>query len=471
MTHGLRFVFGSAIDGDSREDAVKQCKWSFVRSRSQLALIHPGDNPTGHKMTAWEAWSAYGSVVVDEAIENSGAVLRKTKETPESGLRNRCSNLGISWSTAAEVAGLSGEEATCSEDSSSRVPIKTLGAVAFALGLDERFLSYREDCGDDSGLANRLSTLRQLPDGDPDRVSGRATAAIAECVSVMRVQNRLQHWLGKSCEATSFRTSDDYGGNSAAARRTGYRLAEHVRNKLGLGVGRIDSMKDLVEGRLGIPIVSTELPDAVAGATLSCVDHTGKEFRGVLVNSIGLNQDVWVSRVTLARELGHALFDSAERIEHVKVAHHLGGSEDETTGQDVVKQRADAFALAFLAPMEEVKRMAPLPLNRHRVSRIMQHFGMCETAARHRIASCYSWDVPNVPTALSSAVPTSQDVQAENLVWDGSLPCTVKESRRGQFAEVVFDSYKGSLISEDTAALYLGCSAEDFAGSAAEDGV
>ena len=470
MTPGLRFIFGEAIDGDTREDAVKQCDWSFVRSRSQLSLVRTGESPTGHKMTAWEAWSAYGWEVIDEVVENGGAVLRKTEDTPEASLRNRCDELGVAWSTVVEMAGLSWEEQTLGEGTSHHVPIRALGSVAFALGLDERFLSYRDDCGDDSGLAGKLSALRHVPGRDRFRISGRDAVALAECVSVMRVQHRLESWLGKTCEATSFRTSDDYGADAAAARQFGYVLAKDVRERLGLGVDRIDSMKDLVQGRLGLPIVSTELSDVVAGVTVSSVDHAGKEFRGVLVNSVGLNEDVWVSRVTLARELGHALFDPDARIEEVQVDRHMGGAEEEATYPDLAKQRADAFALAFLAPKEEVERVAPLPLDAECVSRVMRDFGMCESAARRRIASCYSWDVPVDQNVHLWAQPSEEDVQAETLVWSSSLPCPVKQSRGGQFREVVVDCFKGRLISGDTAALYLGCSAEEVAASAAEFG-
>ena len=462
MTAGLRFIFGPEIDGASCEEVVKQCEWGFVRSRSQLALNHPDGNPTGHKMTAWEAWCAYGRDVVDEAIEHGGAVLRRTEESPELSLLNRCDRLGISWSTVAEMAGLS-EEADLNQDSPHRIHIKRLGTVAFKLGLDERMLTYVADCGADSGLADTLSSLQQLQ--DPNQISESATASLAEGVSVIRVQNMLQGWLGKDLGATKFRTSDDFRTDAAGARQVGYLLAKDVRETLGLGIAPIASMKDLVEDQLGIPIVSAELPDGVAGATVSSVDHEGKEFRGVFVNNTGLNEDVWVSRVTLARELGHALFDSPDRIGNIRVSHHLGDGSEETAAGDVVRQRADAFALAFLAPMEEVKRLAPLPVNHVRVSRVMKHFGMCEVAARRRIESCYAGEAQGVPTAPAWAKPTKQDVDAELTVRVGGAPCPVTEPRGEMFAEMVMDCHRNRLISDDTAALYLGCSAEEVAGN------
>ena len=464
MTSGLRFVFGSAIDGDAWDEAVRQCPWSFVRSRDQLALDYPKGRATGHKMTAWEAWAAYGRDVIDEAIENGGAVLRKAQATPETYLLNRCERLGIPWPTVAGMSGLSHEEAALGADSTLRIHIKSLGAAAFGLGLDERMLSYREDCGADSELTDRLSALQPQLGGNTSPSAELTTAALAEGVSVMRVQGMLEAWLGKVSGATMFRTSGVYGVNAAAARQSGYRLAKDVRETLGLGVEPIASMKDLVEEQLGIPIVPAELPDEVAGATVSSVDHTGKEFRGVFVNSVGLNEDVWVSRVTLARELGHALFDSRDRIGHIQVDHHLVGDGEDTVGRDVIKQRADAFALAFLAPMEEVKRIAPLPVDSNRVGLVMRKFGMCEAAARRRIESCYSGEVQNVPMAPDGAKPEAQDIEAELTVRGGNVLFPIKESRRGKFAETVMDCFRGNLISDDTAGLYLGCSPEEVAG-------
>ena len=471
MTSGLHFVFGSGIDGCSWKDAVQQCVWGFVRSRSQLALNRPEQNPAGHKLTAWEAWDAYGREVISEAIEHSGAVLKRTEQTVEGSLLECCKHLGIPWSTVAAGAGLSSEEVAMDEVRPRPLPIRALGAVAFALGLDERFLSFNFGCIGDSGFADRLSELRQLPDEDPNRISGATVAAVAEAVSVMRVQNRLQTWLGKGSWATGFAECDEYGSDGAGARQVGYRLADDLRMSLGLGVEPVSSMRDLVEDRLGIPIVSTELPAGVAGGTVSCKDNDGNEFRGVLVNSVGKNEDVWTRRVNLARELGHALLDPPDRVQFVQIDRSLDEDSVEGLSQDKVKQRADAFALAFLAPMDEVRRRVPeFPVHSDQVGQVMRHFGMSESAARRRIASCYSWEAPEVPAAPLWVRPTQRELQAENLVWAGSLPCAVRESRRGRFAEVVLDCYKSPLISGDTAALYLGCSAEEIAGSATASG-
>ena len=73
---------------------------------------------------------------------------------------------------------------------------------------------------------------------------------------------------------------------------------------------------------------------------------------------------------------------------------HLPEEPPSAVPVDPVDQRADAFALAFLAPKDEVDRLAPLPVDELKVGRVMQHFGMCEAAARRRIVSC-TMETPN----------------------------------------------------------------------------
>ena len=261
-----------------------------------------------------------------------------------------------------------------------------------------------------------------------------------------------------SCEI-----SHNYGDEPGDARMEGYQLAEILREALGLGNERITSMRDLVQDQLGIPVVWTELPNGVSGATFSCQEHDDSEFRGIVINSVGENEDAWVRRVSLARKLGHALFDPADKINHVWIDHHLNYIPGEYETEDLVQQRADAFALAFLAPFDEVRRITSPPVRTYNVSRVMDHFGMCESAARRRIESCWAGEIEDVPKGLSWIVPKDEDVAAENLLWGNAAPCIVNQSRQGKFAKVVLDCYEESLISQDTAALYMGCTMGELA--------
>ena len=457
MTSGLQFIFGPDVAGPNWADAVKGCEWRFVRSGSQLALYEESRKSTGHVMTAWEAWTAYGQEVIDEAIEYGSAVLIEAKDATESCLFHRREELGISRQVLARSVGVREHDVLDAETVSSRVPIRTLQRLAFGLGLDERLLSFRSDCGADSGLPAKLKILQNYGSAFSFQISQADAAGLAEATSVSRVHSRLKSWLGSSDPSDEIAPSENFGNEfGPEARQVGYTLAEGLRERLELGDLPIRSMRDLLKERLGVTVVWTELSSAISGATFSSADHEGNQFRGVVLNSGGKNEDAWTRRVTLARELGHALFDPDSRIRNMLVHGHLpeGSSED---GQDnPVDQRADAFALAFLAPQEEVKRIAPLPLNQYHVGRVMQHFGMCESAARKRILSCYSGDV-DVPFASSYIAPTGELQQLESLSTGSSAPCSDRISRQGWFADTIRECHGQGLISEDSAALYLDC--------------
>ena len=73
-------------------------------------------------------------------------------------------------------------------------------------------------------------------------------------------------------------------------------------------------MRELVEHRLGIPIIQVKLPPAIAGATISSHGQ-----RGIVLNVRGANTNVWIRRTTLAHELAHILFDPEAKLESVRV--------------------------------------------------------------------------------------------------------------------------------------------------------
>ena len=459
MTSGLRHVFGNASIGSAWEDVAKESAWRFVRSGAQLALWEGNRNPPGHVLTAWEAWNAYGFGVLEEAIEYGSAILMESKNATETALLRCREGLGVDAATVADVAGVTEQEVLTAETNSGKLPIQTLEKIAFGLGLDERFLSFKEDCGGDSGLVSQLSAMQKLPSDDPTWISSGMAAVFAEAASVIRVQNRLQGWLG--LETGRFRVSDYSVRMPDQHRPAGYYIAETARKFLGLDDSPIQSMRDLVGQQLGIPIVQAELAAGVAGATMSHTDGSGTEVRGVVMNSVGQNEDPWVCRVNLARGLGYLLFDPAGQTSKVHMVGHLLESGGTGTG-NVVEEKADAFALAFLAPMEAVRFYAPLPLESRHVNDVMRRFGMSELAARRRIISCYSGEVESVPQARPGVMASKGQAESERLTLNVGIPCVTKESRGGQFSNIVMGSYSKALISEHTAALYLGCSVAEL---------
>ena len=71
-------------------------------------------------------------------------------------------------------------------------------------------------------------------------------------------------------------------------------MISRTRDTLHLGHSPIRSMRELVEQRLGIPVVQARLPERIAGATVMTTNDDGDEVRGVVLNTLGGNSNVWI---------------------------------------------------------------------------------------------------------------------------------------------------------------------------------
>ena len=367
-------VFGSELTYLSEEEAARRSRLRFVRSKIQLGVFDASRNPTGHVLTAWEAYQAYGLKILEEAVEYGSAILNHP-DGLEPVLRHRLEELGLQPSAVARETGLEARIVERAERQRDDNRIGDLERIGFILGLDELQLGYR-------------------PTGPVD----------AE-------------------------------------------LAEPV-----------DSMRHLVETKLGIPVIQTELPDDIAGATIAVDDPERDDVRGIVLNTKGANENVWVRRATLAHELGHLLFDPIQRLERVRVDTYQSNEVDpQVAATDYVEQRANAFAISFLAPMEAVRDMAPAPLEADSVRNVMSTFGISHTAARYHIRNSH-YGQYEVPEVMYPAAPSDEQKAAENFALDYFPIQSTPPLRRGKFVEAVTSCLVKGYISEDTAAKYMNCS-------------
>ena len=429
----------------------------FVRGEGQLAVYRENWRQTGHVLTMWEATQAYGETAINEALEYGSAILRETRTSTKDALSKRRRDLGLDQSTVARAAKVSQNDVAKAESSSSEVDIDKLERIAFVLGLDERFVAFKADCGGDSELGMRLKTMQQEPYSSATRITPSAATLLAESASVIRVQHRLQKWLNLQSELDGFQKSGDYGTYQSPAWRVGYRLAREARAKLGLGDQPILSMRVLVEKRLGIPVIQTSMSQHIAGATVTNTDEDGNEVRGVLLNINGDNSNVWVRRATLAHELGHLLYDPEHDLKKVRVDSYSAHQADPQSFQsDFVEQRANAFAIAFLAPNDAVAQMTIPPVTEEHVDEVMSTFGISHTAARFHIGNCH-YRQYDVPEGSSVATPSDEQIAAENFSVDFFPLGETAYHRRGKFSGLVSAAYEAGLVSKDTAAKYLQC--------------
>lgn len=455
-------VFGPEADGHSEVEAARRSGRQFVRSEGQLSVYERARRPTGHVYTAWEAYSAYGIDALEEAVDFGSAILKCKTDAAADALKTRRERLNLSHRDIARATSLPEPLLASAEESPSNVSMVQLQSAAFVLGLDERLLSYDPDSGADSRLAYRLRDLSRKHAHLTWQMTPRTALRFAEAASIIRVQIRLQEWLGIETERHLFATSGFYGSYQRQTWKVGYDLADEARTKLDLGKAPVSSMRELVEHRLGIPVVQVDLGQKIAGATIVTHNDRNEEVRGILLNAAGKNENVWIRRTTLAHELGHLLFDPNERLESVRVdPYEQSEADPETQGFDQVEQRANAFAIAFLAPLDEVRSIASLPFSRSSIVDVMHKFGLSQTAARYHISNAH-FRQHELPQFVIREAPADELKAAENFTTDFFPLQGTPVQRRGKFADLVVKAYTEKLISLDTASLYLQCTKEEF---------
>jgi len=329
--------------------------------------------------------------------------------------------------------------------------IREYEAVARVLGLDERLISFRADRSGNERLAVRL---RRLAD-DRDALQPSGVVALAEASWVAMTQLRLEAKLGLGTSRHSFDVSSDYGGRWRPAYEVGYELADQVRSVLELGVEPVASMRDLVERRLAVPVIQAPLGERIAGATVR--SDTGR--RAIVLNIQGKNADASVRRSTLAHELCHLLFDPDEHLLDLRVDEYAELESRADLRTDRVEQRANAFAVQFLAPQHEAVRRYEAGDNQA-LRLVLDAFGISFTAGRYQI-----WNGLQRSMPLETIVAPNRRPQVD---WEGRegytlafhpiRPLVDHPARAGRFSAVVVAAAERAIVSWDTAASLLCCS-------------
>ena len=220
----------------------------------------------------------------------------------------------------------------------------------------------------------------------------------------------------------------------------------------------------LSKSRLGIPIIQVELPQEIAGATISSHGRRGIVLNIALVGT----RNVWIRRTTLAHELAHiSSLTQRSNSSNVRVDSYeqvARNAEHDDQLPDHVEQRANAFAVEFLAPREAVKQLVPSPaqVSAASIEQVMSHFGIGKAAARFHVGNAW-WGQAELPDAASIQVAPRDDQRAaEDFTLHYFQPRVTPEQRRGRFAFLVAEAVDTELITPDTAAQYLACTENEI---------
>jgi len=451
----LTAIFGAG-NGDTPEERAISSTRVFVRSLSQIAEDSP--EAKGRRLSAIEALETYGLDVLREIASEGSALLCESPRAAGTLVSRRRELLGLEIRHVSNMAGVPKESVERLE-SCQRVPIRQAERIARALGLDERMLSWKSDPPpENERIAIRL---RAIGDDQP-LLTSHAVSAIAESSWVAATQLRLQGKLGIGPGQHGITTSANYGGPGNPAFKQGYLLASDARRKLGLDNKKpLESLREITEVLLGVPVIQAEMGAGLAGATVD-IGST----RAIVLNLDGDNQNVLVRRSTVAHELGHFLYDPPGHLQALRVDGYKEIDKQPTQIHDQVEQRANAFGIELLAPRSAVtEHFKGFPNDHPRgLLEVMRHFGISYTAARNQIWNGLNRSIPIESLRLGSGqVPEVSGWEAREAYTLYYHPLgRIKPTRAGRFSAVVVRAAQEGHISWDSAAEMLESNEDDL---------
>jgi Zn-dependent peptidase ImmA (M78 family) len=448
----LESVFGAGSIGNTPEQRAKTSKTRFVRSQLQLAFDTP--EAKGRRLSAQEALRLFGWETLRTVGREESAPLLQTSREPSRTLKSRRIDLGLGSDVVSKKAAVTQEQLLLAEKEGHVSSIRVLEALGQSLALDERRLGFQPNAGADNELGVRLREMSVQAD-----VAGFSQATVlqlTEAAWVVSRQHEMQAQLRiQDADSVPLPGHDDR--YHYPTYEIGYQLARRTRALLRLDDDQpIDSVREIVERRFGIPLVQEQINQQFAGATIANGDA-----RGIVINEQGLNKNVWVRRMTLCHELGHLLWDPDEKLDRLRVDDydHLEQNE-RLVKRDPAEMRANAFAIAFLAPPAAVDRITKRCSSpQDAVVKVMEEFGISATAARYHVGNISNQTIP-LDWRSTQIEPDQKWIVSENLTVDFFPIPETPTSRRGIFAWYVAKLCGEGAISLDTAASYLKTHAE-----------
>jgi len=445
-TQELDRVFGSESCGSTPESRARTSNRIFVRSQHQVSFWNEGSK--GRRFKAGEVLDAYGWDVLRELADHSASPVVTAGGEPLRFLTKQLEALGVDQRKTL-VAAKWPQTSIDAFERNRQVPFKDLERLAQMISVEPHELGQPDQAESAHSLGVRLRSIGATH----ARFSSKVVLALAEAAWVIRKQHELTRLLNEPVRDLCITPDDEYGSYLTPAWRKGQQLAQDTRDRLGFdGNQRIESLTQLLEDTLGIPVIHVELPVDFAGATIANGD-----VRGIVINTNGKNHNVWVRRMTMAHELGHLLWDPPQRLKRLVVDRYSEVEADFVKAQDPVEQRANAFAVEFLAPRAAIRSLYLEASNaRDGVIAIMEAFDIGRAAATYHIQN--ELHGATVKTGQIELEPDDALIAREELTVGYFKPDEVPYSRRGKFARLVAKAVREGLITDDTAAAYLRCS-------------
>jgi Zn-dependent peptidase ImmA (M78 family) len=326
------------------------------------------------------------------------------------------------------------------------------------LGLDTTNVSLIKP---NKKLAGRLKKITK----SHVAIDQAVTLELADTAWVIKTQNELQKLLkGKNTlKWNEFNKDGDYGNSINPAWEKGHDLASLTRGKVGLdALSPIKSLLKLCEDVLEVPIVYFNLPNNIAAITVM-----NRDARGIVLNST-INKNVWIRRIHLAHELEHFLYDNDNELNKIRpdTFDNMNDNFDDDISDTgyYVEQRANAFAVEFLAPKNAVKQFAlENNLEYTDITQLLNYFGISFISACRHYWNVFHRQQFDIKEIRASVYEPSEQWQQNEVLNAFDIPfLNIPINRRGHFVKMVVEANSKKLISDDTASMYLSISLDGF---------
>jgi len=427
----------------------------FVRSQVQIALDSAA--ATGHRMNPFEVADIFGRGVLSTIMDEGAYPIVEAPDQPARTLTEQRDRLGLTIDEVARAAGLDKDVIVGAETPGTLTPVRLLERLSQNLALDENLIGLARGSGTSIALSTRLKTMLDRTGRANATLTPATVARLAEAAWVIARQVDLESRLGFSADSVLARIQP-VPVEPGPGYRQGYDLARETRRVLGLGDEEpIESMRALLGEKVGIPLLTVELGQRVAGATLA-----NGTRRGIVVNASGPTRNPWIRRITAAHELCHYLWDPDTDLAALRVD-TTDTVDFGTKPTDLVEQRANAFAVEFLAPQKGLRRLAEKAGSRDEaLEAISGHFGISARAAGYHLQNAHLTRKELFGEGDPVIEPADKWYTAEDFDLDWFPIKSVAYARRGRFANLVARAVERGRITADSGAVLLAVPLEEF---------
>lgn len=263
-------------------------------------------------------------------------------------MRARRSKLGLRLTEVAELARVPAETLEAFEDGRGTLTAAALDRVCYALALDSGAL--REGRIERRPTASVFFLHGSFPDFRDVEDRPKLANVFDRSLALVEINRLLGRPPGLRAELEPEEPTPD------KPAKDGYRLALHVRSKLGNETDPLPDMVALLEERFDILVRMEALASWRMSALAMKEPQTGAA--AAILNATSKRRaNPHTARVDLAHELGHILFDPANGEINLIVDDE---SDDERTLTHA-EMRARAFAAELLLPLEGLRELLGKP--------------------------------------------------------------------------------------------------------------